>query len=142
MRRRRRGLASAVQALVLVVLAGCVYYPTVTDVGGIRIQPANGRVVRQGADAEFFADIDSTGKYDDAITRVETPIAKQAQIVDRDGAAISRLAVPGTTLVRLQPGAPHVRLSGLTRELKPGEVVIVTLFFEKTGAIGVIAPVE
>lgn len=140
MRHAPRGLAPAVGALVL--LAGCVGYPMVTEVGGIRIQPANGRVVRQGAGAVFFADIDSTGKFDDAIMRVETPIARRAQLVDAAGAPLARLAVPGTTLVRLQAGGPRVVLGELTRELKPGEVVIVTLFFEKTGAIGVIAPVE
>jgi copper(I)-binding protein len=99
-------------------------------------------VVRQDGGAVFFADIDSTGKFDDAITRVETPIARRAQLVNAAGAPIGRLTVPGTTLVRLQPDGPRVLLSELTRELRPGEVVIVTLFFEKTGAIGVIAPVE
>ena len=140
MRHPRRGLAPAVLALVL--LAGCVGYPMVTEVGGIRIQPANGRVVRQGGGAVFFADIDSTGKFDDAITRVETPVARRAQLVNAGGAPIARLAVPGITLVRLEPTGPRVLLSELTRELRSGEVVIVTLFFEKTGAIGVIAPVE
>ena len=97
---------------------------------------------RQGGGAVFFADIDSTGKFDDAITRVETPVARRAQLVNAGGAPIARLAVPGITLVRLEPTGPRVLLSELTRELRSGEVVIVTLFFEKTGAIGVIAPVE
>jgi len=50
--------------------------------------------------------------------------------------------VPGATLVRLAPGAARIVLSELTRELQPGEVVIVTLVFQKAGAIGVISPVE
>ena len=33
-------------------------------------------------------------------------------------------------------------VSELTRELKAGEVVIVTLFFEKSGALGVVSSVE
>jgi len=44
--------------------------------------------------------------------------------------------------VSLKPGGERVALSGLTRELKTGEVVIVTLFFEKSGALGVISSVE
>jgi len=37
------------RALVLVglLLAGCTYYPTIEDIGGIRIRPQNGRAVRQ-----------------------------------------------------------------------------------------------
>jgi copper(I)-binding protein len=42
----------------------------------------------------------------------------------------------------LHPGGERVALSELTRDLKTGEVVIVTLFFEKSGALGVVSPVE
>ncbi len=140
--RPRRSLSPVVLALALVALAGCVHYPTVMDVGGVRLQPERGRVVREGAGALFYVDINSTGKFDDVLMRVETPIAKSAQIVGPTGAPLARLQVPGTTLVRLQPGGERIVLSDLTRELKPGEVVIVTLLFEKSGAIGVISPVE
>ncbi len=140
--RPRRSPAPAVLALALLALAGCVYYPTVTDVGGVRIVPQRGRVVRQDAGALFFVDINSTGKFDDVLMRVETPIAKRAELLGPSGAPLARLQVPGTTLVRLQPDGQRVVLSELTRELKAGEVVIVTLVFEKSGAIGVISPVE
>jgi copper(I)-binding protein len=137
-----RALAPVVLALVCAALGACVYYPKVTEVGGIRILPVHGRVVRQDGGAVFFADINSTGKFDDVLTRVETVVARRAQLVDAAGAPLARLLVPGATLVRLVPDGRRVLLSDLTRELKPGEVIIVTLFFEKTGAIGVIAPVE
>jgi copper(I)-binding protein len=142
MTRPRRAPARTLLGLLLALLAGCVYYPDVTDVGGVRIQPHNGRVVRAGDGAVFFADINSTGKFADAMTRVETSIARRAQLVDAAGAPIAVLRVPGATLVQLRPGGRHVVLSELTRELAPGEVVIVTLFFEKAGAIGVVSPVE
>ncbi|MEK7386466.1 MAG: copper chaperone PCu(A)C [candidate division NC10 bacterium] len=140
--RPRRSLSRVVLALALAALAGCVYYPTVTDVGGVRIVPERGRVVREGAGALFYVDINSTGKFDDVLVRVETPIAGRAQLLGPTGAPLAQLLVPGTTLVRLQPGGQRVLLSDLTRELKPGEVVIVTLLFQKSGAIGVISPVE
>jgi copper(I)-binding protein len=140
---RRHGRApAAVLALGLVLLAGCVTYPMVTDVGGVRIQPTNGRIVRDGASAVFVAEINSTGKFDDTIMRVETSIARKAQLVDAAGAPLEKLKVPGATLLRLAKDGPRVLLSELTRELKPGEVVIVTLFFEKAGAVGVISPVD
>lgn len=140
--RSSRGFRFVALAVALAGLAGCVRYPTVMDIGGVRILPERGRVVREGAGALFYVDINSTGKFDDVMTRVETPIARRAQIVGPTGAPLVRLLVPGATLVRLQPGGRRVVLSELTRELKAGEVVIVTLVFEKTGAVGVVSPVE
>jgi len=140
--RARRSLAPLVLALALAALAGCVRYPAVTDVGGVRIVPERGRVVRQDAGALFYVDINSTGKFDDVLVRVETPIARRAELLGPSGAPLARLQVPGATLVRLQPDGERVVLSELTRALRPGEVVIVTLVFEKSGAIGVISPVE
>ena len=138
--------ASLALALVVLVgsvlLGGCVYYPTVEDVGGVRLQPEHGRVVREGDGALFFVDINSTGMFEDALVRVETPIAKRTQIMAQTGEPLARLLVPATSLVRLHPGGERVALSELTRELKPGEVVIVTLFFEKSGALGVVSSVE
>jgi copper(I)-binding protein len=125
-----------------VVATGCVYYPTVEDVGGVRLLPEHGRVVREGNGAFFFVDISSTGMFEDALVRVETPIAKRAQLLAQTGEPLARLLVPATSLLRLQPGGERVALSDLTRELKVGEVVIVTLFFEKSGALGVISSVE
>ena len=146
---RAARLTTASLTLVLValvgggaLLGGCVYYPTVEDVGGVRLQPEHGRVVREGDGALFFVDINSTGMFEDALVRVETPIAKRTQLLAQTGEPLTRLLVPGTSLVRLHPGGDRVALSGLTRELKVGEVVIVTLFFEKSGALGVVSSVE
>jgi copper(I)-binding protein len=147
--RRAVGLTTASLALVLVVLVGggvllggCVYYPTVEDVGGVRLQPEHGRVVREGDGALFFVDINSTGMFEDALVRVETPIAKRTQLLAQTGEPLARLPVPGTSLVRLHPGGERVALSELTRDLKVGEVVIITLYFEKSGALGVVSSVE
>jgi copper(I)-binding protein len=148
MTRARRGRAvrltrAPLFLFLLVLLAGgCVYYPTVEDVGGVRLAPEHGRVVRNGDGAFFFVDINSTGMFEDAIVRVETPIAKRAQLLGQAGEPLTRIMVPPTTLTRLHSGGERVALFELTRELKPGEVVIVTLFFEKSGALGVVSPVE
>jgi len=142
-RARSRRAALLLGLIVTGVLAGgCVYYPTVEDVGGVRLMPEHGRVVKEGDGALFFVDISSTGMFEDALLRVETPIAKHAQLLAQTGEPLARLLVPATSLVRLKPGGERVALSELTRELKAGEVVIVTLFFEKSGALGVISSVE
>ena len=143
MTRGRRAVRRGTVGLILLLLAGgCVYYPTVADVGGVRLLPEHGRVVRSGDGALFFADINNTGMFEDVLVRVEAPIAKRAQLLTQSGEPLPRLSVPDTSLVRLHPGGERVALSDLTRELKAGEVVIVTLFFEKSGALGVVSPVE
>jgi copper(I)-binding protein len=145
---RRRAVGRPTSSLTLVLLVGgllvggCVYYPTVEDVGGVRLVPEHGRIVRNSDGALFFVDINSTGMFEDAIVRVETPIAKRTQLLTQTGELLTRIAVPPTSLMRLHPGGERVALSELTRELKAGDVVIVTLFFEKSGALGVVSSVE
>ena len=103
--RRRRALGWGTVGLALVLLlGGCVYYPTVADVGGVRLLPERGRVVRNGDGALFFVDITSTGMFEDILVRVETPIAKRAQILSQSGEPLTRLHVPGTSQVRLHAG--------------------------------------
>ena len=137
---RRR--VRSVLVLTVLALGACVYYPTITDIGSIRIQPANGRVVRDGDRAVFYADLNNTGTFGDAITRAETPAARRATLVGPGGMPLGQLEVPGQTLVRFERNGPHVVLSELKRALEPGEVVVVTLVFEKIGALGVAALVE
>jgi copper(I)-binding protein len=140
-RRRAVGPGTVVVALAL-VLAGCVYYPTVGDIGGAHLAPERGRVVRKGDGALFFVDITNTGISEDFLVRVEMPIAKRAQILGATGEAVEKLMVPATSMLSLRADRERIALSELTRELKAGEVVIVTLFFERTGALGVVSSVE
>jgi copper(I)-binding protein len=132
----------AALAVALVLVAGCVHYPTVMDAGGTRLRPDNGRAVLKADRALVYFDIKSTGKYGDVITGVSSPVAKQATLVSASGAPLTRLEVPGATTLSFRPEGPHVVLSDLTRALAPGETFIVTLLFEKSGGIGVITTVE
>jgi copper(I)-binding protein len=138
---RRRAVGPGT-VMVALALAGCVYYPTVGDIAGAHLAPERGRVVRNGDGALFFVDITNSGISEDFLVRVEMPIAKRAQILSATGEAVQKLSVPGPSLLRLRPDGERVALSELTRELKAGEVVIVTLFFEKSGAVGVVSSVE
>jgi hypothetical protein len=131
---------AALAALAL-LLAGCVYYPTIMDAGGTRIRTENGRAVREGAGAHVYFDVNSTGKYGDTIVGVVAPVAKQAQVVDGT-IPVPRLEIPGATTVKFAPGGPHVVLADLQRPLTKGETFIVTLQFEKSGGIGVVTVVE
>jgi copper(I)-binding protein len=131
----------AALAALIFSAAGCVHYPTVVDIGGVRLRTENGRAVRDGDRARVLFDVVSTGKYGDVITAVSTPAAKQAQLVDAAGAPLARFEVPGATTVKFIPEGPHVLLTGLG-PLTPRETFIVTLQFERSGGIGVVTVVE
>jgi copper(I)-binding protein len=143
MRDGRSGPAALV-VLLLLLTAGCVYYPGAADVGGVRLVPEKGRLLRSATanEATLYFDLASMGKYGDVLTGVESPLARRASLVAPDGSNLSSLEIPGETVVRFHAAGPRVVLSELTRPVVPGEVVIVTLRFEKSGAIGVISVVE
>lgn len=132
---------AALAALVL-SLGGCVHYPTVVDVGGVRIRTEAGRAVLEGDRARVFFEIVSTGKFGDVILGVTAPVARQAQLVDAAGAPVPKFEVPGAATVKFTPDGPHVVLTGLLRPLIPRETFIVTLQFDKSGGIGIVTVVE
>ena len=142
-RASRATVALAVAVLAVAVLAGgCVHYPSVTDIGGTRITPVNGRAVRQATGAAVYVELQSTGKFGDVITGASAAVARQATVVAGDGRPLARLEVPGAATFALKPGGPHVELANLTRPLVAGETIIVTLMLEKSGGLGVVTVVE
>lgn len=124
------------------LIAGCVHYPTIMDVGGTRIRPERGRAVRQADGVAVYFDLKSTGTYGDAITAVSSEVARRAMLVDAQGVPVARLDVPGTTTMSFTAGGPHVVISDLTRPLVAGETIIVTLTLEKAGGLGIVTTVE
>ena len=137
-----RALA-AIALGVALVSGGCVHYPTVMEAGGTMVRSDKGRAVRQGAGAAaVYFDLKSSGTYGDVVTGVHTPVARQARLVDARGAPLSRVDVPGGSVMRFTADGPHVVLTDLTRPLAAGDTIIVTLVLQKAGGLGVIATVE
>jgi copper(I)-binding protein len=128
--------------LLALALAGCTIYPQISDTGGVRIEPRNGRIVLNGATASFFVDLASTSLYGDVLYGADAPIARRSQLVGPEGEPVGRLPIPGHTVVRLYPGGHRVVLSDFTRPLARGETVIVTLYMEKYRLLGVVSVVE
>ncbi len=126
----------------MALLAGCVQYPTVADVGDTNLRTANGRAVRQDGRTLVSFEVISTGKYGDVITALTTPVARQAQLVDATGRPLPRLEVPGATTMKFTADGPHAVLTDLQRPLASGETFIFTPMFEKSGGIGVVTLVE
>jgi copper(I)-binding protein len=128
--------------LVLLLLSGCTYYPTVGDTGSPRLEPKNGRLVRTPGGAVCYFDLENTGKYADLLVSAESAAARSVTIVRGDGASVSGIAVPGQSRLDFRPEGPRITLSDLTGPLTPGDGVIVTLVFAKSGRIGVVSRVE
>ncbi|MGH7312863.1 MAG: copper chaperone PCu(A)C, partial [Candidatus Rokuibacteriota bacterium] len=137
------GLACLVQAGG-VLAGGCTYSPSVVDKGGVRLRPEEGRAVRSanGQEAAVYFKINSTGKYGDVLRGAESPLARKAALRGAGGSPIREIEIPGATVVTFHRGGPHIALAELTRALEPGEVIIVTLHFEKSGALGLVTVVE
>jgi copper(I)-binding protein len=89
-----------------------------------------------------YFDVISTGKFGDTIDSVAAPVARQARLVDAAGGQLAQLEVPGATTMKFAADGPHVVLDQLTRPLTPGETIIVTLLFQKSGGVGIVTLVE
>ena len=55
---------------------------------------------------------------------------------------VAKIDVPAGKKVELKPGGYHIMLLNLKRELKPGQVLSLTLVFDKAGKIPVSAAVK
>jgi periplasmic copper chaperone A len=55
---------------------------------------------------------------------------------------IDKLEIPAGGKVELKPGGYHIMLIDLTRELKAGETIEITLTFEKAGEVKITAEVR
>ena len=138
----RRAARLAPLALLLGLVTGCTYYPTVVDTGSPRLEPKNGRLVRTAAGAVCYFELESTGKYGDTLLAAESQFARRVQIEGPDGAPIRTLDVRGDSRLDFSPDGLRITLSELTERLVPGDGVIVTLIFVKSGRIGVVSKVE
>jgi periplasmic copper chaperone A len=104
--------------------------------------------VYNGTVSAFFH-ILNNGEEPDRLLAVTTPVADKAQLL-RTRTTGSRytyvplesLEIGGFEDPRLRPGGIHVQLTGLTRELRVGDAVPLTLRFARSGTIEVTAHVS
>lgn len=117
--------------------------PVVT-VGALEISGAFTRATLPNAPVGggFFT-VTNTGTEDDRLVSISTPIAKQSQIhemaMEGDVMKMRHLAdglvIPAGESVTLEPGGNHLMFMGLNGTIKEGDMVPVTLTFEKAGTI-------
>lgn len=93
--------------------------------------------------------IQNSGVAEDKLLSVDSDVAKTIELhqsLESDGmmsmSPVPNIPVPANGKVELKPGSFHMMLMGLTRPLKIGDKVQLTLNFEKAGKIPVMAEVK
>jgi periplasmic copper chaperone A len=103
-------------------------------------EPSDGAAV-----AEAFVLVENPSMYEVFIVSVTADVAASAEIVDGpvDGAKVVReLAVPAYGRAELKPGAVRIRLKNLTKPLKAGDTVALTMTTDSGAVVKVSAPVK
>jgi copper(I)-binding protein len=124
------------------------------DEGGEGIAVEGGYARANGASAKagaVFMVIKNFTDDDDRLIGASTNVAMKAELhthtVDANGLTVmgpleGGLAVPAHSGVALKRGGHHVMMMGLKRSLNDGDVVALTLIFEKAGEVTVEVPVD
>lgn len=97
-----------------------------------------------------FMVIKNSGAADDKLIKAESDAAKMVQIhlseIDANGVSsmheVEGVDIPAGGSAELKPGSYHVMLIGLTQDLQEGDLVTITLTFQKAGKVTIEAPVK
>lgn len=141
-------LAAAAAALIaLPALA-----ETATAHDGVHIENPYARTMGGiGKSGAVFFEIVNHADVDDRLIDARSDVAEKVELhthKDDGNGVMQMLHVPEGFVVpalgghNLQRGGDHVMLMGLTRELKDGDMVSVTLVFEHAGEVVIEAPVD
>jgi copper(I)-binding protein len=144
----RRASLVVVVMLAALALAACGGSGGTT--GGITVSDAWARPspMMERAGAAYMV-LQNNGAADDKLLSVEGDVAKAIELHETKAmngmmamSPVTNIPVPAGGKAELKPGGLHVMLIGLTRELKAGDKVQLTLNFEKAGKIPVTAEVK
>ncbi len=96
--------------------------------------------------------IENKGREEDALIGADADVSEVVEIhemvIDENNVMHmkpvegQRLVIPARGKVELKPGGYHIMFIGLKKQLKEGDVIDLTLKFEKSGDIKVQAPVK
>ena len=131
--------------VVLACAVGCtVSYPSVDQTGEPVIRPENGRVLHPalaGGSTVVYVEVVNQGGAGDMLLGVLSDVAGRAELRDHAG-PLGKVRIPPASTIALSSEGRHIELYDLRQPLQTGDVIIVTLLFEKSGAIGVISAVQ
>ena len=118
--------------------------------GELTIQDAWARPANTGENGAAYFIIENGTASDDSLMGVSSDIATAAEVHmsmgDANGVMSMQMqeavTIPAGEPVEFKPGGLHVMLVNLTRDLKPGETITLTLNFKETGNVVVEVPVK
>ena len=119
-------------------------------VGDLEIDHVWTRVIlRSGAPAGVFLRITNPGAAADRLIGVSSPLAKIGEIHKSSMSNglmkmrhVGHLDIPAGGQAMFKPGGYHIMLMGVTKSIKPGDLVPLTLTFERAGKVEVQAKVH
>jgi copper(I)-binding protein len=156
---RRRPMMVGVLLTGIALALSAVPWPASPQTSSIRIDnawarraamapggPGAGAAAANGA---VYATISNRGEAADAVVSAASDAARVVELHEtkNEGGVMSmrpitKMSVPAGGRLELKPGSYHVMLLGLTRDLKPGDRIKVTLTFERAGAMTIDVPVQ
>ena len=116
----------------------------------IIVKDAWARSALQGNTSAIYFLIDNSSEVDDALLSASTDVAMMTELhmssVDASGimkmSPQENVPVPAKSSVEFKQGGLHVMLMGLMKDLKPGDLIKLTLNFENAGKISLEVPVK
>jgi periplasmic copper chaperone A len=89
------------------------------------------------SETQAFFPLLNIGAAEDRLIAMTSPVAKKVTFVDRFGTEQPSVTLAPNMPLALRKGGAHIRLTGLTRALKHGDKVPMTLTFAKAGRISI-----
>ncbi|WP_296763180.1 copper chaperone PCu(A)C [Sediminimonas sp.] len=98
-----------------------------------------------------FMMIHNNGDSDDRLVGAASPVAKMVQLHthEQDDKGVMRMihveegfALPAGGTIAMQRGGHHVMFMGITDQFEQGDIIPLTLTFEKAGEVAVEVPVD
>lgn len=132
--------------LVLLFLAGC---QNDQDKHSITVVDAWARTAAMGSNGAVYMTIENNGD-EDKLLRVTTDLAGSCELHESsmkpDGTMQmvpqEYILIPSNGSATLKPGGLHIMLIEVTRDMKEGDTLTLTLEFEKADQLTVAVPVQ
>lgn len=134
----------------LAVLACALALPAFAH-DGVHIDGAYARVMPGAKTGAVFMSIENHASVDEVLTAITTDAAERAELHSHkagEGGTMQMLKIEGGIPIPageshdLERGGDHIMLMGLTRAVKDGDTISMTLTFEHAGEVTVDVPVD
>jgi len=137
-------------ALLAFAASGTIYADSHGSAGSVTAVNPYVRAIPPGATVSAaFMQLKNGDKSDHSLVAAQSPAAKSVELHThtlKDGMMMMRqvkkIDLPAGKTVELKPGGLHIMLIGLTKALKPGDQVELTLIYEDGNKSKITAPVK